>query len=174
VEDGELKVKGIIGSCILCGSIVLLINIYELFEMACPEHYKISSNEISTEMITILLVEDTPFFQKMEKYYLENAGYKVITAWNGKEALELLQEHNIDVVVSDINMPEINGLELVKRIRSDTRHSKLPVIAVTSLTGEKQKQEGIEAGFDAYEYKLDKVQLLEVIDKVLLERRAAI
>ncbi len=170
-EDDGIKAKGLVGSSIICGSIVLLINIYELFEMASPEHYKIETDAKLTEKITILLAEDTPFFQRMEKDYFENAGYRVIVAREGKEALELLKDRQIDVVVSDINMPVMNGLELVKRIRSDSRLCSLPVIAVTSLTGEKQKNEGLEAGFDAYEYKLDRSRLLEVVDRVIRDRR---
>jgi two-component system chemotaxis sensor kinase CheA len=67
-------------------------------------------------------------------------------------------------------MPEMSGLELVKRIRADIRLAKLPVIAVTSLTGETQKKEGFEAGFDAYEHKLDRSRLLELVNRILQER----
>jgi len=168
--DDSITAKGLIGSTVLNSKIVLLMNIYELFEMADPEKYKIESSIKHTGKITVLLAEDTPFFQKLEKDYLENAGYHVLVTSNGREAIQVLQNEKVDIVVSDINMPEMNGLELVKRIRADVRFSKMPVIAVTSLTGEMQKKEGLEAGFDAYEYKLDRSRLLELVDQIMQER----
>jgi two-component system chemotaxis sensor kinase CheA len=169
-ENDSITAKGIIGSTVLDNRIVLLVNIYELFEMANPEQYKIESSVKHTGIITVLLAEDTPFFQKLEKDYLEKAGYHVLVVSNGKEAIQVLQNEKVDIVLSDINMPEMNGLELVKRIRADIGLSKLPVIAVTSLTGETQEREGFEAGFDAYEYKLDRSRLLDLIYQILQER----
>lgn len=169
-ENDSIVSKGIIGSTILNDTIVLLLNVYELFEMACPEHYKIENAVKQREPIKVLLVEDTPFFQKLEKDYLENAGYHVTVADNGKVALQILQTEKFDIIVSDINMPEMNGLEFVKRIRADSALCKLPVIAVTSLTGEQQQKEGLSAGFDAYEFKLDRSKLIEIMEQTLKER----
>jgi two-component system chemotaxis sensor kinase CheA len=112
-------------------------------------------------------VEDTPFFLKVVKSYLEIAGYEVITAENGEEALNLLKQTCPDVVVSDIEMPIMTGIELVRAIRADERLKKLPVIALTSLRGESNKEKGLRAGFDMYEYKLDRMRLLESLEKAL-------
>lgn len=169
-ENDSIASKGIIGSTVLNNKIVLLMNIYELFEMADPKQYKIENRVKQAEKVTILLAEDTPFFQKLEKDYLENAGYHVIVTSNGKEAIQVLETQKVDIVVSDISMPEMSGLELVKRIRADVRFSRLPAIALTSLTGEMQKREGLEAGFDAYEYKLDRSRLLELVNQIIQER----
>lgn len=165
--NDSIRSKGLVGSTILNDKIVLLLNIYELFEMASPEQYLSESPVQRRDTVRILLVEDTPFFQKLEKDYLENAGYHVEVADNGKIAFQMLQERQYDIVVSDINMPEMDGLELVKRIRADEKIGKIPVIAVTSLTGELQKKEGLTAGFDAYEFKLDRSRLIEVLEKTL-------
>lgn len=170
----DMVVKGLTGSTILNNRIVLLINVYELFELADPAHYMVDCTKKAGENITILLVEDTPFFLKQEKSYLESAGYNILTAQNGKEALRILEENCVDLVVSDINMPVMDGLELVKRIRQDKRFASLPVIAVTSLTGELQMKAGLDAGFDFYEFKLDKSRLLEKVECVLSKRRKAI
>ena len=168
----DRKIKGIIGSTILNEQIVLLINLYELLEMADPTNYvveKLTDNK----NIKVLLVEDTPFFLKLEKNYIEEAGYEVATAENGSEALNYLKGNKVDVVISDINMPIMDGIELVKRIRADKNLAKIPVIAVTSLTGESQKKSGLEAGFDIYEFKLDRAKLLEALKKVFELRRNA-
>ena len=166
----DRKIKGIIGSTILNEQIVLLINLYELLEMADPTNFEIEKL-IGSKNIKVLLVEDTPFFLKLEKNYIEEAGYEVVTAENGKEALNYLQEHKVDAVVSDINMPIMDGIELVKKIRADKNHANIPVMAVTSLTGETQKKSGLEAGFDTYEFKLDRAKMLEALKKVFELRR---
>lgn len=171
-ENSTVSTKGLVGSTILNDKIVLLLNIYELFEMASPELFASEAPPAANKLVKILLAEDTPFFQKMEKDYLENAGYVVTVADNGKIALQHLQTEHFDIVVSDINMPEMNGLELIKRIRSDSTLCKLPVIAVTSMTGEQQKKEGLNAGFDAYEFKLDRSRLLEVLNQVVQDKGA--
>lgn len=169
LNNETITSKGLVGSCIINNRIVLLVNIYELFEMADPNNYK-------TEVInkdrraTILLVEDTPFFQELEKNYLEVAGYKVLLANHGKEALQMLQENHVDAVLTDIQMPVMNGMELIKRIRADKQLAALPVMAVTSMTGESQKNAGLDAGFDLYEFKLDKLGLLNSLEQMLQER----
>lgn len=170
LKQDDICTKGLIGSTILSDRIVLLVNIYELFEKADPEYFSVKSSVKSGERITILIAEDTPFFLTLEKNYLEGAGFQVMTAQNGKEALEVLQNNTIDAVVSDINMPVMDGLELVRRIRGDSRLAGLPVIALTSLTGESQKKCGLEAGFDAYEFKLDRVRLLEILEQAIKKR----
>lgn len=170
LNSEDIKIKGILGSSIINDRIVVLLNIYELFEIVNPDNYSIPK-EISNVKLTILVAEDTPFFQKLERDYLIEAGYKVITAVNGMEALELLHEHHVDVVISDIKMPVMDGIELVKRIRQDKKLSHLPVIALTSMTGETYTKEGLEAGFDVYEYKLDRSRLISVIQKVINDRR---
>lgn len=170
-ENDSITTKGLIGSTILNDRIVILLNVYELFEMANPEQYRIEPVLKPIEPTKVLLVEDTPFFQNLEKGYLENAGYAVTVVENGRVALQALQGERFDIVVSDIDMPEMNGLELVKRIRSDSGLSGMPVIAVTSLTAELQKKEGLAAGFDAYEFKLDRSRLLEVVEQTFQNKR---
>ena len=171
MQDDNIKSKGIIGSTILSNTIVLLVNVYELFENVNPEEYKDETGIKKGVKLSILLVEDTPFFQMLEKNYLEDAGYKVYPAQNGKEALEILQTQNVDAVVSDINMPVMNGLEFVRKIRTSPELANLPVIAITSLAGESQVKEGIEAGFDAYELKLDRQRLLAILEQAIQKRR---
>jgi two-component system, chemotaxis family, sensor kinase CheA len=170
-QDSGITAKGIIGSAIINERIVIILNLYELFEIVDPERYKFEPKHKNTSPLKILLVEDTPFFQKVEKDYLETSGYSVVLAENGKEAFKILQKEQFDAVVSDIVMPEMNGLELIKRIRANNQLAGLPVIAVTSLTGEQQKKEGMAAGFDAYEFKLDRAKLLETLEQTLLKKR---
>ena len=77
-------------------------------------------------------------------------------------------------MLSDIKMPLIDGIELVKRIRADKSLCHLPVVAVTSMTDDFHKNEGLEAGFDIYEFKLDRTRLLSVIQEAINHRRALV
>ena len=77
------------------------------------------------------------------------------------------EQNVLDIVVSDIEMPVMNGIELVRAIRSNEKFKALPVIALTSLTREDQKEKGLRAGFDRYEQKLDRTILLESVAAML-------
>lgn len=174
--------KGILGSALIDGTVVSLVNMHELFVAAAPEYYNqlpdcnrpdrgdYSGNAFKDRQIKVLLVEDMPFFMRVVKSYLEIDGYEVVTAANGREALEKLRQIKIDVVVSDIEMPLMNGIELVRAIRADETLRHLPVIALTSLTGESNKEKGLRAGFDQYEYKLDRIRLLDSLRTILQNR----
>lgn len=164
---------GILGSARINDTVVTLLNIHELFAKAAPEYDHSSlprengGTAAAEKSKTILLVEDTPFFLKVVKSYLESDGYEVLSAENGRQALEKLRQAAVDVVISDIEMPLMDGFALVRAIRADEKLRQLPVIALTSLTGEVNREKGLRAGFDIYEYKFDRVRLLESIHQVL-------
>ena len=170
---------GVLGSTTINENIVTLINLHELFREAVPEYnyaLTVSKNDFEYDSArqigqehksTILLVEDTLFFLKLVKSYLEGDGYEVVTAENGREAWEKLQVTPVAAVISDIEMPLMDGIELVRTIRANKQLSHLPVIALTSLTGDYNKEKGLRAGFDVYEYKLDRIRLLDTLHKIL-------
>ncbi len=172
-SHNDITAQGIVGSAMVDNQLVIFINVYELFEMASPKDLPEVEKNKNSRGKTVLLVEDTPFFAKVEKEYIESAGYRVITAVNGKEAWQVLHEKSVDAVVSDIEMPVMDGYELIKRIRADSRLSSLPVIAVTSKADERSMMRGVDAGFDFYEIKLDKDRLIEKIRLAFQKRRGS-
>ena len=117
----------------------------------------------------ILLVEDSPFFQRMIKSHLEASNYIIHLANNGLEGLTILENEEIDIIASDIEMPEMNGLEFIQKVRRHDKFKNIPAIAVTSLDSDKDKAKGIEAGFDDYLIKFDRIQLLNKINELLAE-----
>jgi two-component system chemotaxis sensor kinase CheA len=162
ITDEGVQGRGLLGSTIINDRIVLLLDLYELFDIILPEEYILTNNESAKLPKRVLLVEDTPFFIRLETRYLERAGYQVFTAANGKEALRLLRQQTIDIVVSDIHMPVMNGVEMIKCIREDEQLTTLPVIAVTdSVRNELQKKNMLELGFDSYAFKFDRTELLK-------------
>jgi len=119
---------------------------------------------------TVLLAEDSDFFRSQVKRYLEGAGYAVLDAPDGEAAWELLQHHigEVKVVVTDIEMPRLDGLGLTKRIRADARTASLPVIAVTSLAGDEEVAKGKAVGVTAYHIKLDRDKLIESVQAIAM------
>jgi len=119
---------------------------------------------------SILVVEDSLTSRIFMRSILEAAGYKVTLRVNGKEALHTLSETaGFDLIISDIEMPILDGLALVKAIRNNKQTKHLPVVLVTSLSSEKDKREGLEAGANAYFVKgdLNQENLLSVIKELL-------
>ncbi len=113
-------------------------------------------NEISR----ILVVDDEPKNIELLDAYLAPQGYGIITASNGKEALEKLVGGDIDLILLDVMMPDMDGFEVIRRIRLDEKNRMLPVILVTSLRGTEDRIKGIEAGCDDFISKpFDKFEL---------------
>jgi two-component system chemotaxis sensor kinase CheA len=103
------------------------------------------------------------------KNVLEAAGYNVKPTVDGLDALNALRDEDFDLVICDIDMPRMDGLELTASIRRDPRHSRLPVILVTALESEENKAKGIDAGANAYLVKnsFSKTRLLETARSLL-------
>ena len=175
IDMDTFQQKGILGSTIVQDHAVMILDIHGLIEMAYPTWYKkffVSNlSEAEREQIRILLVEDSSFFLNIEKSYLEAAGYQVITAMHGNEALEQLEKHPVDVVVTDIAMPYCNGYELTKAIKANAEWKHIPVMALTALSGEEDRRKGIEAGIDEYQIKLDRDDVLKALELLILRTR---
>jgi two-component system chemotaxis sensor kinase CheA len=117
----------------------------------------------------ILVVDDSITTRTMEKNLLEAAGYQVRVAVDGLEAWTVLKTEAVDLVVSDVDMPRLDGFELTARIRADKKLADLPVILVTVLDSREYKERGIEAGANAYIVKssFDQSNLLEIIRRLI-------
>jgi two-component system chemotaxis sensor kinase CheA len=117
----------------------------------------------------ILLVEDSALVRAMEKRVLEDAGYEVVAVADGLDALNALGLRTFAAVVSDITMPNMDGLTLTSRIRRESRYKELPVILVTSLASDDDKRRGLEVGANAYIPKLsfDQRVLLETLRRLM-------
>lgn len=105
---------------------------------------------LQVEEAKILVVEDSPTQLTNLQYTLENEGYKVITAENGKEAIEKLDDFYPDVVISDILMPEMDGYELCKTIKKERKWQNIPIILLTALTDPQDVIKGLNVGADNF------------------------
>ncbi len=167
LNTDSMAEDGILGSSMLRGHLTLYPDIYRMIERLEPEmaqERKAKSGQSDDAVPKrILLVEDAVFFRQLVKGYLEAGGYEVKTAVNGREGLEVLERGGFDLVVSDIEMPVMDGWEFVKALRADKRNAGLPVIALTALDAEKDVQKAKEAGFDKYQVKIERDALLETV-----------
>lgn len=167
LDTAQFNMKGIFGATVFREKIVLVINLYALLELVEPAAFTfVPSPESSAKKV--LLVEDSPFFQKVEQSYLESGGYQVVIAANGVEALEILERETIDVVLTDIQMPVLDGYELLKKMRQKKEYDAIPIVAISALTGVSNRDKGLESGFDRYEYKLDRESLLRTLEEVTM------
>lgn len=119
---------------------------------------------------TVLVVEDSFSVRELQRSILEAAGYAVDTAQDGQAALARLTANPaISLVVSDVEMPNLDGFGLTRAIRADARRASLPVVLVTSLDSDEHRRRGLEAGADAYIAKnaFDQRGLLETIDRLV-------
>lgn len=99
---------------------------------------------------TVLVVEDAVTSRLLYRGFLEAAGYEVVLAGDGQEALELLGQRRVDAIISDVRMPRMDGLEFTRRVRRIDGHSEVPILLVTSLGSEEDRREGLVAGATAY------------------------
>ena len=166
VEEGIYNHPGILGHRIINGKTVLFIDIYKIIEMYDPDWFIVKIKEEKKKKI--LLVEDSAFFRNMIKNYLEGSGYEVELAENGKKALnKLASDGHFDLIITDLEMPEMDGFELIKVLRSNPDYQNIPIIVVTALVGEDIRRRALELGANGYEIKLNREKLLEEIENLL-------
>ena len=123
-----------------------------------------------TDPVTILLVDDEDSVQKLLTYPLERDGFRVVHALDGAEALARFAEEDVDLVVLDLMLPKLDGLEVCKRIRSE---SSVPIIMLTARDDELDKVLGLELGADDYITKPFSIREFRSRVKALLRRAAA-
>jgi two-component system, chemotaxis family, sensor kinase CheA len=167
IDQTTHRQKGVVGSTILRDRTALIVDLYELVDATWPEWAAQHASErpcsVDAQNTAVLLAEDSDFFRAQVSRFLEEDGYTVLSAPDGEAAWEVLLQNldRVRAVVTDIEMPRLDGLGLARRIRSDLRTVRLPIIAVTSLAGEDDMARGKAAGIDVYQTKLDRDQLRE-------------
>ena len=169
------RVRNVAGATILgSGNTVLILNVTDLLETAIKvgaAHAVTAevTEEIEPKEKSLLVVEDSITARTLLKNILESAGYNVRTAVDGIDGYTTLKEGMFDLVVSDVDMPRMNGFDLTAKIRADKKLSELPVVLVTALQSREDREHGIDVGASAYIVKssFDQSNLLEVIRRLI-------
>ena len=169
------RVRNITGATILgSGQVVPILNVPDLIKSAAkvtafPVGVAAMVDESKEKKKSILVVEDSITSRVLLKNILESAGYTVKTAVDGADAFATLKTENFDLVVSDVDMPRMNGFVLTSKIREDKKLAELPVVLVTALESRDDRERGIDAGANAYIIKssFDQSNLLETVRRLI-------
>jgi two-component system chemotaxis response regulator CheY len=95
---------------------------------------------------TIMIVDDSISMRQLVSFTLQSEGFTVVEAADGPEAVEKSQSTDVDMFITDLNMPEMDGIELIRQLKADSRHRFSPIVMLTTESHESKKQEGKQAG----------------------------
>jgi two-component system chemotaxis sensor kinase CheA len=169
------RVRNIAGATVLGnGEVAPIINVTDLLKSARKPGASLrvvpSAARVPVAAVArrILVAEDSITSRMLLKGILESAGYEVRTAVDGLEAFTMLRSERFDALVSDVEMPRLNGFDLTARIRADTQLAELPIMLVTALASREDRERGVEVGANAYLVKsnLDQSNLLEALRRL--------
>jgi len=170
-----VRVRNVGGAAVLgSGKVVPILNVADLMKsaiktVALPVPARQGGQPSAPDRKSILVVDDSITARTLLKSILEAAGYKVRAAVDGAEAFATLRESEFDLVVSDVDMPRLNGFELTAKIRANKKLADLPVILVTALESRQDRERGIDVGANAYIVKssFEQSNLLDVVRRSL-------
>ncbi len=130
---------------------------------------QVNDESTETKPCHILIVDDSITIRTFQKTTLEACGYQVHVAVDGQNAWDMIQKHDFNLIVTDVEMPFMNGFELTERIKKTDKFKHIPIIIVTSLNSEAEQRRGIEVGADAYIVKsqFESKVLLDVINQLI-------
>ncbi len=167
IDATTLKQTGIMGSAIINGKTTMLVDIFELGRNVHPEWFAEAGSAGTDEdnQPTVLIVDDSVFYRNQVRNSLEQAGFRILEGVDGIEALRVLEANieTISMVITDIEMPNMGGFELTRRIKDSTHFSHLPVIALTTRAAEEDVVRGKAAGVEEYLIKLDRERLVDCV-----------
>ncbi|MFH1118032.1 MAG: hybrid sensor histidine kinase/response regulator [Pseudomonadota bacterium] len=169
------RVRNVAGATVLgSGKLVPILSISDLIKSAVKQSFETTARRLEAQAHidkakSILVVEDSITSRMLLKNILESSGYEVTTSVDGAEAFSALRTQHFDLVVSDIEMPRMDGFQLTSNIRADERLSHLPVVLVTSLGSREDRERGIDVGANAYIVKgsFDQNNLLETVGRLI-------
>ena len=117
---------------------------------------------------TILTADDSASMRQMVTFTLKGAGYEVVEAVDGKDGLSMISKSKVDMIITDLNMPNMDGIEMIRNVRTMPQYKFIPIILLTTESQDGKKKEGKAAGATGWITKPFKPeQLLAVIKKVL-------
>jgi two-component system chemotaxis sensor kinase CheA len=170
------RVRNIAGATIMgSNKIVLILNVADLIKSAvrasatAAARPALPAKTAEIKKKRVLVAEDSITSRDLLKNILEASGYQVETAIDGIDAFTKLRSGNFDLIVSDVEMPRMNGFGLTAKIRADNKFADFPVVLVTSADSRADREQGIDVGANAYIAKssFDQSNLLEVIRRLI-------
>jgi two-component system chemotaxis sensor kinase CheA len=164
LDTESCQEDGVLGTTHVHGRLTLVLDIFRLVDRLEGNN---QLHATPSKKRRVLLVEDTQFFRLLVKGYLEGQGHEVVTAVNGARGLEALEEEKFDLVVSDIEMPEMNGWNFAREVRQRPDLRNLPMLALSTLSSPADQARALDCGFNSYEVKLDRDRFLGAVQRLL-------
>jgi chemosensory pili system protein ChpA (sensor histidine kinase/response regulator) len=169
------SIPGIFGATVMGdGSVVVILDVAPLVRRAAALHLSgeapppVAETPAARKVPLVMVVDDSITMRKVTGRVLERSGYEVGAAKDGLDAIEKMQERVPDVMLLDIEMPRMDGYELATHMRNDSRLRGVPIIMITSRTGEKHRQRAFEIGVDRYLGKpYQEAELLRNVEEIL-------
>ena len=166
--------SGVLGSAIIKGQATEIIDVGHFLPLAFEDWFRNKEQSKRTSPRSLLLIDDSPFFRNMLTPVLQAVGYQVTAAASAPEALAMFKDGGtFDVVVTDIEMPEMSGFEFAERLRADPRTADLPIIALSSVVSAEAVERGRQVGFHDYVAKFDRQGLIAALKEQADIDRAA-
>jgi two-component system chemotaxis sensor kinase CheA len=165
---------GVLGSAVVKGQATEVIDVDHFLPMAFADWFSRKEMKPTMHAQSILLVDDSSFFRNMLGPVLKAAGYRPTVVGNAQEALGILRGgQSFDVILTDIEMPEMNGFEFAEAVRSDQRFQTMPIIAISSMVSPAAIERGRLAGFHDYVAKFDRPGLIAALKEQTAELHRA-
>jgi CheY-like chemotaxis protein len=171
------RVPGVAGATIVGdGSVVVLLDLRELAERALggSQRHRVSlpvapAVDAGRKKARVLVVEDSVGVRELERVILEGAGYRVETAVDGLDGAARLRDDPADIVISDVEMPGMDGFALTRTIRRTKGWEDVPVVIMSSRNDEEDRRAGLDAGASAYLFKqdFDQAELVETVRRLI-------
>jgi two-component system chemotaxis sensor kinase CheA len=179
IVDDKLDIEvagatgGVIGSAVIRGQATEIIDIAHFLPLAYADWFQRKEQSVQQARKAVLLVDDSAFFRNMLAPVLQAVGFTVTSAGSGAEALDLLDGHQFDVVITDIEMPEMNGFDFAQLLHKHPHGAELPVIGLSSIVSAEAVVRGRQAGFYDFVAKFDRQGLIAALKEQAQMGRAA-
>jgi chemosensory pili system protein ChpA (sensor histidine kinase/response regulator) len=179
------SIEGVIGVTILADSSIVLIldpgqfvdrsaihsEAFIPFDHSHGTLYQPVDADLSSILQRVLVVDDSLVVRKVMQRDIEGLGLEAVVAVDGVHALEMLEENEVDIALIDLEMPRMNGYELLEKIKTDSRYQDLPTIIITSRSGELHRDRALELGADEYITKpYDLSSLKQMMESIVLAK----
>jgi two-component system chemotaxis sensor kinase CheA len=162
--------EGVLGTAIVNGKATQFLDAYSLLELAIPDWFGRTGEQRFGEGKRALLVDDSAFYRSMIGSYLEAAGYEVVEASNGEEGLKQLERFEFSVILTDIEMPVMDGFDLIRNVGELEIYRHIPIVVLSIHAKPAYRERASGLGVAAYLVKLDRTELLKTLEGLLAER----
>jgi two-component system chemotaxis sensor kinase CheA len=163
------EVPGVLGSAVIKGQATEVIDVGYFLPLAFEDWFRRKEMRADALTRSLLLVDDSSFFRNMLAPVLKAAGYDVTAVPSATDAIALLKKNRFDIIISDIEMPGMNGFEFAEAVRNDSKTALVPIIALSSITSPATIERGRQAGFHDFVAKFDRQGLIAALKESTVE-----